>query len=129
MGLAQEESFLAIKRKVMENAVFGGDEEVQYHLATVSSETSIGGVLFQLVNCEAGVLARAANHAPMKIIMFISLRMTGAESRYATTRRFQKCSDTRVTLYNCTPPTILYTCGRHHGFPQQQTKSNGAFAS
>ena len=47
-GEAQEESFLAIKREVMENAVFGGDEEIQYHLPTVASKTGIGGVLFNL---------------------------------------------------------------------------------
>ena len=113
-GEAQEKSFLAIKKAVVENAVFGGDETIQYHLATDASKTGIGGVLFQLIDCEPGVQARAANRSSMRIIMFISLRMSGAESRYATTEQealaVQRClQEVRWLVHGSAYPTLVYT--------------------
>ena len=45
-GEDQEKSVLVIKRAVMENAVFGGDEEIQYHLATDVSKLALGEYSF-----------------------------------------------------------------------------------
>ena len=98
----------------MENAVFGGDVEIQYQLATDASKTGIGGVFFQLVNCKTGVLARAANCASSRIIMFISLWMTGAESRYATTEKdalaVLRClQEVQWLVHGSQFPVIVYT--------------------
>ena len=86
-GEDQERSFAALKTAVVERAVFGGDERKQYHLATDASRTGIGGVLFQLIDCEPGTRISTNNRKNMRIVMFISLRLTGAETRYSTTEQ------------------------------------------
>ena len=84
-GEEQEKSFESIKRSVVENAVFGGEEDMQYHLATDASKTGIGGVLYQLINTEQGTIAKPSNRKQMRIIMFMSFRLVGAATRYSTT--------------------------------------------
>ena len=86
-GERQDKSFAAIKEAVIERAVYGGNDHRQYHLATDASKTGMGGVLFQLIDCEPGTRINAANRKPMRIIMFISLRLEGAEPRYSTTEQ------------------------------------------
>jgi len=83
----QDRSFEALKKAVLERAVFGGSELRQYHLATDASRTGIGGVLFQLLDCDPGTRITTANRKSMKIVMFISLRLEGAETRYSTTEQ------------------------------------------
>ena len=86
-GERQDVSFEVLKRAVIERAVYGGCDWRQYHLATDASKTGIGGVLFQLLDCEPGTRATAANRRNMRIIMFFSLRLEGAETRYSTTEQ------------------------------------------
>ena len=86
-GERQDVSFEVLKRAVIERTVYGGCDWRQYHLAMDASKTGIGGVLFQLLDCEPGTRATAANHRNMHIIMFISLRLEGAETRYSTTEQ------------------------------------------
>ena len=86
-GKRQDKSFAAIKEAVIERAVYGGNDHRQYHLATDASKTGMGGVLFQLIDCEPGTRINAANRKHMRIIMFISLRLEGAEPRYSTTEQ------------------------------------------
>ena len=71
-GREQEKSFQAIKRAIIENAVYGGDETIQYHLMTDASLYAIGGVLFQLPNSPAGTNISTVTRKDMKMIMFIS---------------------------------------------------------
>ena len=86
-GPRQERSFKALKTAVIENAVFGGSELRQYHLSTDASKTGIGGILFQLLNCEPGTKVTIKNRSDMRIIMFISLRLADAVTRYSTTEQ------------------------------------------
>ena len=86
-GPRQEESFAALKRAVIENAVFGSSELRQYHLSTDASKTGIGVVLFQLITSEPGKKISVQNRQDMRIVMFISLRLADAETRYSTTEQ------------------------------------------
>ena len=99
---------------MVENAVFGGDEAVQYHLATDASKTAIGCVLFQLIDREPGVPARAANRSLAQIIIFISLRMSDAESRFATTEQEALAvlcclQEVRWLMHRSAYPVLVYT--------------------
>jgi len=50
-GEEQQAAFEKMKMAILKNAIYGGDEKRQYHLATDASKVGIGGVLFQLVDC------------------------------------------------------------------------------
>ena len=67
--------------------MYGGSDHRQYHLATDASKTGMGGVLFQLIDCEPGTRVTTLNRKNMRIVMFISLRLEGAEPRYSTTKQ------------------------------------------
>ena len=86
-GEKHQEAFEKLKRAIVDNVVFGGSEHLQYHLATDASKTGLGGVLFQLVDCEPGTVANAANRSSMRVVMFISKRLADAETRYTTTEQ------------------------------------------
>ena len=86
-GPRQEESFAALKRAGIENAVFGGSELRQYHLSTNASKTGIGGVLFQLIMSEPGTKISVQSRQDMRIVMFISLRLADGDTRYSTTEQ------------------------------------------
>ena len=86
-GERQDKSFAAIKKAVIERALYGGSDHRQYHLATDASKTGMGGVLFQLIDCEPGTRVTTLNRKNMRIVMFISLRLEGVEPRYSTTEQ------------------------------------------
>ena len=86
-GEPQQKAFEAIKEAIVNNATFGGKEDVQYHLMTDASKTGIGGVLSQLPDCPPGTIANARNRPDMRIILFISRRLEPAETRYSNTER------------------------------------------
>ena len=86
-GDAQERAFAAIKDAIVNNATFGGKDDLQYHLMTDASKTGIGGVLSQLPDCPSGTIVNARNRAGMRIILFISRRLEPAETRYSNTER------------------------------------------
>lgn len=65
----------------------GADPEKQYHLATDASKTATGGVLFQLIDHSTGTEAVDKLRNFERIIMFMSFRLTDAESPYHTTER------------------------------------------
>ena len=54
LGERLDRSFAAIKREVIGHAVYGGSDHKLYHLATDASKTDIGGLLFQLIDCDPG---------------------------------------------------------------------------
>jgi len=56
---SQQCSFDHIKRSIIDNAVYGGDEAKQYHLATDASNFAMGGVLFQIMNHAPGTVISA----------------------------------------------------------------------
>ncbi len=56
-GPRQEASFLAIKDAITNNAVAGADSNLQFHLSVAASQTSIGGVLFQMKGVKPGTEA------------------------------------------------------------------------
>ena len=86
-GEDQQKSFEHIKSSIISNAVYGGDDRIQYHLATDASKTGMGGVLFQIIDQPAGTIAAQKNRKTQRIIMFISKPFTEAETRYSTTER------------------------------------------
>jgi len=113
-GQEQETAFKAIKKAIIENVVYGGDERKQYHLMTDASIHAIGGVLFQLPNTPAGTNLTTMTRREMKVIMFISKRLIAAETRYSTTERealvILRCLEEVRWLVLCSPyPTKVYT--------------------
>jgi hypothetical protein len=113
-GEKQERSFEVVKRAIIDNVVYGGDETKQYHLMTDASLHAIGGVLFQLPDTPAGTSLTVAMRKEMKIIMFISKRLLPAETRYTTTERealaILRCLEEIRWLVLGSPfPTKVYT--------------------
>ena len=113
-GQEQETAFEAIKKAIIENIVFGGDETMQYHLMTDASIHAIGGVLFQLPNTPAGTSLTTKTRKEMKIIMFLSKRLIAAETRYSTTERealaILRClEEVRWLVLGSPYPTKVYT--------------------
>ena len=56
-GPRQKASFLAIKDAITNNAIAGTDPNLQFHLSVDASQTSIGGVLFQMKRVKPGTEA------------------------------------------------------------------------
>ena len=110
----QETAFEAIKKAIIENVVYGGDETRQYHLMTDASTHAIGGVLFQLPNTPAGINISPTTRKDMKVVMFISKRLAPAETRYSTTERealaILRClEEVRWLILGSPFPTKIYT--------------------
>jgi len=113
-GQEQETAFKAIKKAIIENVVYGGDERKQYHLMTDASIHAIGGVLFQLPNTPAGTNLTTTTRREMKVIMFISKPLIAAETRYLTTERealaILRClEEVRWQVLGSPYPTKVYT--------------------
>ena len=113
-GERQQQAFDELKAAILNNAIFGGSEHLQYHLATDASKTGIGGVLFQLPECEPGTIAAPRNRDRMRIIMFISKRLEPAETRYSTTEQealaVVRClAEVRWLVLGAQYPTKVYT--------------------
>lgn len=85
--IEHEQSFNHIKRCIMDNVIWGGDLETQYHLATDASNSAIGGVLFQLAGLPGGTIAQPKHRKNERIIMFLSKPFSSPETRYNTTER------------------------------------------
>jgi hypothetical protein len=83
----KEQSFLAVKQAIAENAMASVDLKLQYHLAVDASKRATGGVLFQLHEVPAGTQAGPEHRAFERIIMFMSFRLSDAESRYSNSER------------------------------------------
>jgi RNase H-like domain found in reverse transcriptase/Integrase zinc binding domain len=92
----------------------GADHDSQFHLATDASQTSIGGVLFQLAEVPSGTEASPRYRDRERIIMFISFRLSDAESRYLNTERealaVVRClAEVRWLVIGSLYPVKLYT--------------------
>jgi len=110
----QQDSFDHIKKAIIENAVYGGDEGRQYHLATDASNFALGGVPFQVLNHPPGTTISVRTRPDQRIIMFISKVFTPAERRYSTTERealaVVRClEEVRWLILGSPYPTKVYT--------------------
>jgi hypothetical protein len=83
----KDQSFLAVKQAIAENAMASVDLKLQYHLAVDASKRATGGVLFQLHDVPAGTQASPEHRAAERIIMFMSFKLSDAESRYSNSER------------------------------------------
>lgn len=83
----QETSFIYLKSAIINNAVHGGDDNRQYHLATDASGYAIGGVLFQLIRSPPNTNATPATRSEQRIVIFISKQLAKPETRYSATER------------------------------------------
>ena len=113
-GSDQQQSFEHIKRSIISNAVYGGDERQQYHLSTDASKSGLGGGQFQLINQAFGTVAFPKNRKEQRIIKFISKPFNETESRYSTTERealaVVRClEEVRWLVLGSVFPTKVYT--------------------
>ena len=79
-----------------------------------ASKTGLGGVLFQLVDCEPGTVANVANQPSMGVIMFISKKLADAETLNTTTElealAVVRClAEVRWLVLGAKYPTKVYT--------------------
>ena len=86
-GNSQQLSFEAVKTAITKNAMAGADPSLQYHLAVDASDEAVGGCLFQLQGVAAGTEATPKFLPNERVIMFLSFRLTDAESRYVNSER------------------------------------------
>jgi hypothetical protein len=86
-GEKQQCAFDELKAAILNNAIFGGSEQLQYYLATDASKTGICGVLFQLAECQPGTIVTPRNCHKMEILMFISKPLEPAATCYTTTEQ------------------------------------------
>lgn len=112
--LAQETAFKSIKRAISKNAMAGADHSSQFHLATDASLHALGGVLFQLSGIAPGTEASKEHRSQERIVMFLSFRLSDAETRYNTTERealaVVRClAEVRWLVMGSPYPTKLYT--------------------
>ncbi|KAI5810994.1 hypothetical protein DFH27DRAFT_461732, partial [Peziza echinospora] len=68
---------------ITEGVLYGGDEDLQYHLAVDVSSHGFGGVLYQLKGGREGEVSNAKNRHKESVIMYISQRFGGGEQKYA----------------------------------------------
>ena len=85
----KEIPFQAIKQAIANNAMASPDPTVQYHLAVDASKRGIGGVLFQLdgIPADTEAISDAIFRVAERIIMFLSFRLSDAETRYSNSER------------------------------------------
>jgi hypothetical protein len=110
----KEQSFLAVKQAIAENAMASVDLKLQYHLAVDASKRATGGVLFQLHDVPAGTQAGPEHRAFERIIMFMSFRISDAESRYSNSERealavIRNLAEVRWLVTASPHPTMVYT--------------------
>ena len=84
-GEAQQQAFEAVKTAILNNATTGGDANQQYHLSCDASGTGLGAVLFQLTGVKPGTVLKDTSQ--IRIVMFISQRLSEVEQRYLNTER------------------------------------------
>ena len=82
-GEPQQQVFQAIKDAIVNNATFGGKDDIQYDLMTDASKTGISGVLSQMPDCPPSTIANAPNREHMCIVLFNSRHLEPAEMRYS----------------------------------------------
>lgn len=85
--MEQENAFNAIKNAILNNAVSGANPDLQFHLVLDASINAIGGVLFQMEGVEAGTEATPKFGENKRINMFLSFRLSDAETRYVNSER------------------------------------------
>lgn len=83
----QEKSFQAIKKYITETVITGGDDQLQYHLATDASATGLGDLLFQVAGITPGTPMNKKLIDEAKIVMCMSYQLLSAGRRYHTTER------------------------------------------
>jgi len=112
----REVAFQALKQAIANNAMAAPDPAAQYHLAVDASKLGIGGVLFQLDGIPPGTeaLSNTSYRAAERIIMFISFRLSDAESRYSNSERealgvIQCLAEVRWMVIASPYPVFVYT--------------------
>ncbi|TAQ83554.1 hypothetical protein B7494_g8120 [Chlorociboria aeruginascens] len=113
-GPEQDISFRYIKDSIANNAMAGSDPEKQYHLCCDASETGIGGILFQLHDKPPGTEATGTIKDKIRILLFLSFKLSDVETRYTTTERealaVVRClAEVRWIVMGSKWPTKIYT--------------------
>jgi hypothetical protein len=113
-GPEQVTVFQKVKDAIASISLAGGDNSRQYHLATDASGTGIGGVLFQLRDTSAGTVPLENTRGKENFVMFMSFRLSDAETRYHTTERealaVVRClEEVHWLVLGATYPVKLYT--------------------
>ena len=108
----------------------GADPDLPYHLGADASKDCVGGVLFQLHGCTLDEQITPRNRSKMKIIMFLSFRLTDAETRYSNTEReclsIVRClAETKWLVIGSKYPIKIYT--DHEALPPVLTKGTESY--
>lgn len=86
-GPRQKASFHTIKNAITNNVVAKVDPNLQFHLLVDASQTSIGGILFQMKGVKPGTEASTKFAGNERIVIFLFYCLTDAETRYGNSER------------------------------------------
>lgn len=113
-GSEQQQSFDAIKRAIVHNAMSGADHARQYHLATEAGEHGVGGVFFQLEGHAPGIEIEGKLTPDVRIVLFMSFKLLDMETRYSEMERealavFKCLNEVKWLIIASPHPAIVYT--------------------
>jgi hypothetical protein len=112
----KDRAFRAVKQAIANNAMASADSRHQFHLACDASKRATGAVLFQLPGIPALTEAASSeeHRAKERMIMFMSFRLTDAESRYSNSERealaiMRGLAEVRWLVMGSPWPVFVYT--------------------
>ncbi|KAF2966539.1 hypothetical protein GQX73_g7005 [Xylaria multiplex] len=99
---------------IQERSCRGVLDDTQFHLATDASDTGTGGVLIQIPDTPPGTELEDKHLGMMNVIMYISHRLSDAETRYPVTEKealavLRALAETRWMILPSKYPIIIYT--------------------
>lgn len=111
---AQQASFDHVKQSIVKNVMKGANRNLQYHLAADASGRATGAVLFQLYDVDGTPEATQKHQKNIRIIMFMSFKLTDAETRYTNMEReclavINGLNECRWLVMNSAFPVRIYT--------------------
>jgi hypothetical protein len=112
----KDRAFQAVKQAIANNAMASADPRYQFHLACDASKRATGAVLFQLpgIPVETEAISSEEHRAQERMIMFMSFRLTDAESRYSNSERealaiMRGLAEVRWLVMGSPWPVFVYT--------------------
>ena len=113
-GSEQAEAWVNICQKVQNGAIHNPIPGVQYHITVDTSGTGTGAVLFQMPDMEPGTQNTPKTFSSVRILSFMSWKLSDAETRYYTGERealglVRALTECRALILDSPHPVLVYT--------------------
>ncbi len=127
---SQQTSFDHVKRSITKNAMTVAMHELQYHLAADANRRVTDACLFQLLEKSFDTIMTSQLKNKFKIMMFMSFRLSDAETRYSNTEKeclaiVNVLTETRWLIVDNKWKIICYT--NHHALNSIMTKESNEY--